>query len=87
MCLIIWDKMFGSFQAEVKEVPVKYGLTKPVTNAANPLKGINITGGTTVNAYYNSVYLNGSSAGALFGSSAFFGTRYASVYSDAMHDS
>ncbi|MEO6540112.1 MAG: sterol desaturase family protein [Ferruginibacter sp.] len=38
MCLIIWDKMFGSFQAEVKEVPVKYGLTKPVPNAANPLK-------------------------------------------------
>ena len=38
MCLIIWDKLFGSFQAEVKEVPVKYGLTKPVANAANPLK-------------------------------------------------
>lgn len=38
MCLIIWDKLFGSFQAEVKEVPVKYGLTKPVVNAANPLK-------------------------------------------------
>lgn len=38
MCLIIWDKMFGSFQAEIKEEPVKYGLTKPVENAANPLK-------------------------------------------------
>jgi hypothetical protein len=38
MCLIIWDKLFGSFQAEVKEVPVKYGLTKPVTNASNPVK-------------------------------------------------
>ena len=38
MCLIIWDKLFGSFQAEIKEEPVKYGLTKPVENAANPLK-------------------------------------------------
>lgn len=38
MCLIIWDKMFGSFQEEIKEIPVKYGLTKPVENAANPLK-------------------------------------------------
>ncbi len=36
MCLIIWDKMFGTFQAELKEVPVKYGLTKPVDNSANP---------------------------------------------------
>lgn len=38
MCLIIWDKLFGSFQEEVKEEPVKYGLTKPVENAANPVK-------------------------------------------------
>lgn len=38
MCLIIWDKLFGSFQEELKEEPVKYGLTKPVANAANPVK-------------------------------------------------
>lgn len=38
MCLIIWDKLFGTFQKELKEVPVKYGLTKPVVNAANPFK-------------------------------------------------
>lgn len=38
MCLIIRDKIFGSFQKEIKEEPVKYGLTKPVENAANPLK-------------------------------------------------
>ncbi len=37
MCLIIWDKLFGSFQEEIKEVPVKYGLTKPVENADNPV--------------------------------------------------
>lgn len=38
MCLIIWDKIFGSFQEEIKEEPVKYGLTKPVDDDANPLK-------------------------------------------------
>jgi hypothetical protein len=45
-------------------------LTAPNANAANPINGINITGGTAVNAFYNSVYLNASSSGALFGSSA-----------------
>jgi hypothetical protein len=33
MFLIIWDKMFGTFQAEVSEQqyqPIKYGLTKPL---------------------------------------------------------
>ena len=38
MCLIIWDKMFGSFQEEIKEEPLKYGLTKPAETNANPLK-------------------------------------------------
>jgi len=38
MCLIIWDKLFGSFQEEVETEPVKYGLTKPVTNQNDPLK-------------------------------------------------
>lgn len=38
MCLIIWDKLFGTFQKELKEVPVKYGLTKPIANSANPFK-------------------------------------------------
>ncbi|MGK4568339.1 beta strand repeat-containing protein [Flavobacterium sp. 3HN19-14] len=45
-------------------------LRTPVANAANPLNGINITGGTTMNVYFNTIYLNGSSSGALFGSSA-----------------
>ncbi len=30
MVLIIWDKLFGTFQAEVPHDPVKYGLTKRV---------------------------------------------------------
>lgn len=32
MCLIIWDKLFGTFQEELDEVPVKYGLTSPLPN-------------------------------------------------------
>ena len=38
MCLIIWDKMFGTFQEELQSDPVKYGLTKPVENINNPFK-------------------------------------------------
>ena len=32
MVLIIWDRIFGTFQKEVPEDPVKYGLTKPIEN-------------------------------------------------------
>ncbi len=46
------------------------GLDAPLANAANPVNGINVTGGTTVNVYYNTVRVAGTSAGALFGSSA-----------------
>ena len=38
MCLIIWDKLFGSFQEEVKEEPVRYGLTKPIDHINHPVK-------------------------------------------------
>jgi sterol desaturase/sphingolipid hydroxylase (fatty acid hydroxylase superfamily) len=38
MCLIIWDKLFGSFQEEVEEEPVKYGLTKAVESINHPVK-------------------------------------------------
>lgn len=38
MCLIIWDKMFGTFQEEIPEEPIKYGLTKPLDNPYHPLK-------------------------------------------------
>ena len=38
MCLIIWDKIFGTFQEELPTVPVKYGLTKPLDNPHHPIK-------------------------------------------------
>lgn len=38
MCLIIWDKLFGTFQEEVPEEPVRYGLTKPLDNPHHPVK-------------------------------------------------
>ncbi len=45
-------------------------LRTPAANAANPLIGISVTGGTTANLYYNTVWLEAVSTGALFGSSA-----------------
>ncbi len=38
MCLIIWDKLFGTFQKELPEEPVVYGLTKPLGNPHHPVK-------------------------------------------------
>lgn len=35
--LIIWDKLFGTFQEELKEVPPVYGITRPV-QTWNPVK-------------------------------------------------
>ncbi len=40
MVLIIWDKMFGTFQEEIESDPIKYGLTKPVANDKNPMNMI-----------------------------------------------
>jgi sterol desaturase/sphingolipid hydroxylase (fatty acid hydroxylase superfamily) len=40
MCLIIWDRMFGTFQDELEEEPVVYGLTKPIPKTKNPVKWI-----------------------------------------------
>jgi hypothetical protein len=34
---IVWDKLFGTFQAELKEVPPVYGITRPV-QTWNPIK-------------------------------------------------
>ncbi|TLU99292.1 sterol desaturase family protein [Dyadobacter luticola] len=33
MCLIIWDRIFGTFQEELPSVPPVYGLTKPIDNS------------------------------------------------------
>ncbi|MDZ7934422.1 MAG: sterol desaturase family protein [Emticicia sp.] len=37
MCLSIWDRIFGTFQEEIDNLPIKYGLTYPLENrgAAN----------------------------------------------------
>jgi len=32
MCLILWDKLFGTFAAERPEEPVRYGLTRQITD-------------------------------------------------------
>ncbi|MFC4263386.1 sterol desaturase family protein [Ferruginibacter yonginensis] len=40
MCLIIWDKLFGTFQDELPEEPVKYGLTKPIEQPHNPFNHV-----------------------------------------------
>lgn len=32
MCLIIWDRMFGTFAPELPEDPPRYGLTKSIPN-------------------------------------------------------
>ncbi|RYY50142.1 MAG: sterol desaturase family protein [Chitinophagaceae bacterium] len=37
MCLIIWDKLFGTFQKELDSEPVVYGLTKPIKNDKDPV--------------------------------------------------
>ncbi len=37
MFLIVWDKMFGTFQAEVEEDKVRFGLTTPL-NTHHPVK-------------------------------------------------
>ena len=45
-------------------------LRAPFASALNSIAGINITGGTTANVYYNTVRLTASSAGVNFGTSA-----------------
>ena len=37
MCLIIWDKLFGTFQKEIPGEPVKFGLAKHVDNLSHPV--------------------------------------------------
>lgn len=40
MCLIIWDKLFGTFQKELEEEPVRYGITRMPAQPYHPLYGI-----------------------------------------------
>ncbi len=37
MCLIVWDKLFGTFQEELEIEPVRYGLKKSLNKSDNPL--------------------------------------------------
>lgn len=32
MCLSIWDRLFGTFQEEIDDLPIRYGLTYPLEN-------------------------------------------------------
>lgn len=36
MVLIIWDRLFGTYQEELPDEPVTYGLTKPLENPHHP---------------------------------------------------
>lgn len=47
-------------------------LRTPAANAGIPLGGIYVSGGTTTNLFYNTVMLNATSSGALFGSAALY---------------
>ena len=47
-------------------------LRTPITNAAINLAGISVLYGTTSNVFNNTVYLNATSTGALFGSAALY---------------
>ena len=47
-------------------------LRTPAASAAIPLAGIYVGGGTNANVYYNTVYLNATSTGTLFGSAALY---------------
>lgn len=37
MCLIIWDRLLGTYQEELPEEPVRYGLTKPLDHPHHPV--------------------------------------------------
>lgn len=37
MCLIIWDRLFGTFQKEIPTEPVRFGLAKHVPHLSHPV--------------------------------------------------
>lgn len=53
--------------------------TTPAANFDDAIRGMSITGGATVRVYYNTVYLNASSSGASFGSSAMYASNTPSL--------
>ncbi|RYZ25814.1 MAG: sterol desaturase family protein [Chitinophagaceae bacterium] len=40
MCLIIWDRLFGTFQKELPAEPVRFGLTKPIENPTSVIRKV-----------------------------------------------
>ncbi|MBP7810482.1 MAG: hypothetical protein KA163_14410, partial [Bacteroidia bacterium] len=54
-------------------------LSTPSTNNGNALSGIYFNGGSLHSVFYNTVYLNAASTGALFGSSALYTSSTPSV--------
>lgn len=40
MVLIIWDKLFGTYQPEMREDPVRFGITKPPAQPYHPVNSI-----------------------------------------------
>lgn len=54
-------------------------LTTPSANFDDAIRGISVVGTASVNVYYNTVYLNASSTGANFGSSAMYGSTASTI--------
>lgn len=54
-------------------------LSASIANASNPVIGLNLTGGTTISADFNTVNINTSSSGTNFGSSAVFANTTSNI--------
>lgn len=54
-------------------------INAPVSSYSNGVNGINVVGGSAVNLYYNTVYLNATSTGSFFGSSAILASANVSL--------
>ncbi len=54
-------------------------LKAPAANVAMAIAGIYVAGGTTANLYYNSIYINATSTGALFGTAGIYASTSPTV--------
>lgn len=54
-------------------------LTAPASTSTTGVVGIYISGGTSINLYYNTIYLNATSSGANFGSSGIYASSTPTV--------